>query len=215
MKVIFLKDVPETADAGEVKEVKNGFARNYLLPKGLAAPATPDQLQRVRAIEKAAQETRLKFSDEWSVVAEAIAGTTVAVEVRVGPSGRLFGSVTGRAIAEKLTEATGREIDHRQVLLGTAIHEPGDYPVNIRLYRDVQAEVIVSVVPEGYSPEEAAALSALAEEGLLETLDDAPVSEETEAEEPPPEPSSESSAEPSDEPATDDDDENGKDGEDA
>ena len=58
MKVIFLKDVPETADAGEVKEVKNGFARNYLLPNGLAAPATPDQLQRVRAIEKAAHETR-------------------------------------------------------------------------------------------------------------------------------------------------------------
>ncbi len=173
MKVIFLKDVPETADAGEVKEVKNGFARNYLLPNGLAAPATPDQLQRVRAIEKAAQETRLKFSDEWSVVAEALAGTTVAVEVRVGPSGRLFGSVTGRAIAEKLTEATGRQIDHRQVLLGTAIHEPGDYPVNIRLYRDVQAEVIVSVTPEGYSPEEAAAMAALAEEGLPEALDDA------------------------------------------
>ncbi len=173
MKVIFLKDVPETADAGEVKEVKNGFARNYLLPKGLAAPATPDQLQRVKAIEKAAHETRLKFSEEWGVVAEALAGTTVEVEVRVGPSGRLFGSVTGRAIAEKLTEATGREIDHRQVLLGTAIHEPGDYPVNIRLYRDVQAEVTVSVIPEGYTPEEAAAMAALAEEGLPEALDDA------------------------------------------
>ena len=170
MRVIFLKDVPETADAGEVKEVKNGFARNYLLPKGLAAPATPDQLQRVRAIEKAAHETRLQFSEEWGVVAEAIAGTNVAVEVRVGPSGRLFGSVTGRAIAEKLTEATGRQIDHRQVLLGTAIHEPGDYPVNIRLYRDVQAEVIVSVTPEGYSPEEAAAMAALAEEDLPDTL---------------------------------------------
>ena len=185
MKVIFLKDVPETADAGEVKEVKNGFARNYLLPRGLAAPATPHQLQRIKAIEKAAHETRLKFSEEWEVVAEAIAGTTVEVEVRVGPSGRLFGSVTGRAIAEKLTEATGREIDHRQVLLGTAIHEPGDYPVSIRLYREVHAEVIVSVIPEGYSPEEAAAMAALAEEGLPETLDDAPTGgAEAEAAEP-------------------------------
>ena len=173
MRVIFLKDVPDTADAGEVKEVKNGFARNYLLPNGLAAPATPDQLQRVRAIEKAAQETRLKFSEEWGTVAEMIEGTTVTVEVRVGPSGRLFGSVTGRLIAEKLTEATGREIDHRQVLLGTAIHEPGDHPVKIRLYRELQAEVNVSVIPEGYTPEEAAAMLAMAEEGLPEALDEA------------------------------------------
>ena len=159
MKVVFLEDVAGTGDAGEVKEVKNGFARNFLLPKGLAAAATPDQLQRVRSIEKAAQEKRLKFSKEWTDVAKAMEGIVVNVEVRVGPSGRLFGSVTGRNIAEKLTEATGREIDHRQVLLGTAIHEPGDYPVAIRLYRDVHADVMVSVIPEGYTPEEAAALA--------------------------------------------------------
>jgi len=159
MKVVFLEDVAGTGDAGEVKEVKNGFARNFLLPKGLAAAATPDQLQRVRSIEKAAQEKRLKFSKEWSDVAKAMEGVVVNVEVRIGPSGRLFGSVTGRNIAEKLTEATGRDIDHRQVLLGTAIHEPGDYPVAIRLYRDVHANVTVSVVPEGYTPEEAAALA--------------------------------------------------------
>ena len=218
MRVIFLKDVPETADAGEVKEVKNGYARNYLLPRGLAAPATPDQLQRVRAIEKAAHETRLKFSEEWEVVAEAIAGTTVEVEVRVGPSGRLFGSVTGRAIAEKLTEATGRQIDHRQVLLGAAIHEPGDYPVNIRLYRDVQAEVTVSVIAEGLSPEEAAAMAAMAEEELPESLDDASATDEPpeasaedEAGEADAEPEQEPSAESADASAEDDDEKDEKD----
>ena len=161
MKVIFLEDVAGTADAGEVKEVKNGFARNHLLPKGLAAPATPDQLQRINAIEKAAQSNRLKFSEEWGLVAEAMNDTNVIIEMRVGPSGRLFGAVTGRHIAEKLTEATGREIDHRQVLLGETLHEPGDYPVAIRLYRDVHANVTGSVIPEGYTPEEAAALAAL------------------------------------------------------
>ncbi len=150
MKVIFLEDVPGAADAGEVKEVKNGFARNYLLPKGLAAPATPGQLQRIRAIEAAARQKRLQFSEEWGQVAEMIQGMEVPVEVRVGPNGRLFGSVTGRHIAERLTAATGRAIDHRQVLLGSTIHEPGDYPVSIRLYREVTAEVTVSVVPEGY-----------------------------------------------------------------
>ncbi len=155
MKVIFLEDVAGTADAGDVKVVKNGFARNFLLPRNLAAPATPDQLQRLHAIQKTAQEKRLKFSEEWSTVAKALDGTVVTVEVRVGPSGRLFGAVTGRQIAQKLSEATGREIDHRQVLLGTSIHDPGDYSVGIRLYREVQATITVSVIPEGYvAPED-------------------------------------------------------------
>ena len=148
MKVIFLEDVPGTADAGDVKDVKNGYARNFLLPKGLAAAATSDQLQRTRAIEKAAQETRLKLSDDWNVVAKAIEGINVRVEARIGPTGRLFGAVTGRQIAEKLSEQAGRELSHRQVLLGEAIHEPGDYEVNVRFYRQVLAQVTVSVVPD-------------------------------------------------------------------
>ncbi|MDA1035585.1 MAG: 50S ribosomal protein L9 [Chloroflexi bacterium] len=164
MKVIFLEDVAGTADAGEVKEVKNGFARNHLLPKKLATPATPDAMQRIQAIEKAAQSQRMQFSKEWKSVAEAMNGTAVTIEVRVGPSGRLFGAVTGRHIAEKLTEATGREIDHHQVLLGEAIHEPGEYPMAIRLYREVHADVTVNVIPEGLTPEEAAAMAAIAAE---------------------------------------------------
>ena len=170
MKVIFLEDVPGAADAGEVKEVKNGFARNYLLPKGLAAPATPSQLQRIRAIETAARQKRLQHSEEWGQVAALIQGMAVPVEVRVGPNGRLFGSVTGRHIAERLTEATGRAIDHRQVLLGATIHEPGDYPVSIRLYRDVTAEVVVSVLPEGY---EAASAADEPEEGAADAAESA------------------------------------------
>lgn len=155
MKVIFLEDVAGTADAGEIKNVKNGFARNFLLPRKLAAPATADQLQRLSTIEKAAKEKRLKFSHEWKKVAEEMNGLNVPITVRVGPTGRLFGAVTGRHIAEKLSEISGREVDHRQVLLGEALHEPGDYPVTIRLYRDVEADVTVSVFPEGYvAPEE-------------------------------------------------------------
>lgn len=170
MKVIFLEDVAGAADAGEVKDVKNGFARNYLLPKGLAAPATPAQLQRARAIEQAAKQKRLLRSEEWSEVAALIEGTEVPVEVRVGPTGRLFGSVTGRNIADRLSETTGRTIDHRQVLLGSAIHEPGDYPVTVRLYREVTAQVNVSVIPEGY---EAPAALAIADDADDEADDDA------------------------------------------
>ena len=119
-------------------------------------------------------------------MAEAMTGLSITVEVRVGPNGRLFGAVTGRHIADKLTEATGRKIDHRQVLLGEAIHEPGDYLVSIRLYREVHADITVSVVPEGYTPEEAAALAAIAAEeraafeaGEAEVNDSEPVLQET------------------------------------
>ena len=180
MKVIFLEDVAGTADAGEVKEVKNGFARNYLLPRALAAPATPDQLQRARTIENAAREKRIKYSNEWGEVAALIDGTEVSVEVRVGPSGRLFGSVTSRAIADKLTEATGRAFDHRQVLLASAIHELGDYPVTLRLYRDVTAEVKVSVVPEGYLPGEADLMNEAGDEAVEEESAEDDFAEEAE-----------------------------------
>ena len=150
MQVIFLQDVPGTADAGEIKEVKNGFARNYLLPKGLAAPATKDSIQRINAIEKSAKELRLKQSSDWQVVADAIAGIKIEIEARVGPNGRLFGAVTGRHVADRLSQITERKLDHRQVLLGEAIHDPGDYEVKVRLYREVQATVNLSVIPEGY-----------------------------------------------------------------
>jgi large subunit ribosomal protein L9 len=155
MKVIFLKDVPGTADAGEVKEVKNGFARNYLLPRNLAAPATLDQLRRTGNIQKAAKETRLKLSDDAQVVAKALEGQQVIIEARVGPTGRLFGAVTGRHIAEELNKLMERDLNHRSVLLGEAIHDPGDYDVNVWLYRDVTAQVKVRVVPEGYLEEQA------------------------------------------------------------
>ena len=155
MKVIFLEDIPGTADAGEVKEVKNGFARNYLLPRELAVPATPDQLQRLGSIQRSAEKKRLQTSKEMGTVAEALEGTIVTIEARLGPTGRLYGAVTSRHVAEALTKQTERQLDHRHVLLPEAIHAPGDYPVTVRLYRDVTAQVTVSVVAEGYVPEDA------------------------------------------------------------
>jgi large subunit ribosomal protein L9 len=160
MKVIFLEDVPGTADAGEVKDVKNGFARNYLLPRDLAAPATANNLQRIRAIEKAAEERRVKSSQEWSSVAKALEGRHLTIEARIGPTGRLFGAITTRQIAEGFSKQIGRDLDHRMVLLGQSIHEPGDQHLTIRLYRNVQAHVKVSVVPEGYVREQAAKVVA-------------------------------------------------------
>jgi large subunit ribosomal protein L9 len=177
MKVIFLEDVPGTAEAGEVKEVKNGFARNFLLPRELAAPATKNQLQRLNIIEKGAQQKRLKLSDDARVVAGALDGTAITIEVRVGPTGRLFGAVTGRHIADEVNKLTDRDLDHHSILLGDAIHDPGDYDVKVRLYRDVTAQIKVSVVPEGYLEEQAqkaAAVTALSEGQPESATDEAP-----------------------------------------
>ena len=149
MKVIFLEDVPGTADAGEVKDVKNGFARNYLLPRQLAARATINELQRMNSIQKTAQQNRLKITKDMTKVAEAMEGIQVSIEAKIGPTGRLFGSVTSRHIAEAINLETGRDLDHRNVLIGDSLHELGDYPISIRLYRDVVAHVSVSVIPEG------------------------------------------------------------------
>ncbi|MBI2873403.1 MAG: 50S ribosomal protein L9 [Chloroflexi bacterium] len=160
MRVLFLQDVPGTADAGEVHEVKNGYARNYLIPRGLAAPATPDQLQRVRSIQKVAETQRQRETANMEGVAERLRGAALVMETKVGPTGRLYGAVTARTIAEEASRLAQREIDHRGVLLASAIHEPGDYPVTIRLYRDITAVITVSVVPEGYRREQAARAAA-------------------------------------------------------
>ena len=184
MRVVFLQDVPGIADAGEVKEVKNGFARNHLIPRQLAAPATVDHLQRTKTIQRAAEERRARESNEMQVVADRINGATILIETRVGPTGRLYGSITSRQIAEEASKVTGQPIDHRMVLLPRSIHEPGDYPMTLRLYREVTADVTISVVPEGYQQQQAARQAA--GEGAVPPAE-APAEAEEEALEPPPE----------------------------
>ncbi|MDA1215348.1 MAG: 50S ribosomal protein L9 [Chloroflexi bacterium] len=180
MKVIFLEDVPGTADAGEVKDVKNGFARNYLLPRQLAARATINELQRMNSIQKTAQQNRLKVTQDMTKVAQAMEGMQVAIEAKIGPTGRLFGSVTSRHIAEAINLETGRDLNHRNVLIGDSLHELGDYPVSIRLYRDVVAHVNVSVIPEGGAEaviDEGATEASVEEDAAPETPEEAPEEE--------------------------------------
>ena len=106
MRVVFLEDVPGVADAATVKNVKNGYARNYLLPRKLAAPATPTELQALDRIEKAAQVKRNKLSADAQEVEASIGGASVNLELRAGPTGRLFGAVTSRMIASELSRSS-------------------------------------------------------------------------------------------------------------
>lgn len=174
MKVVFFEDVEGTALVGDVKVVKNGFARNFLLPRGIAGPATPPNLQRANSLAEKEARRQARLDSEAEVQRERLDGYTVSFEARVGETGRLYGSVTSRDIAAKLLEATGIEVDSRVVLLPEPIRELGEQNVTIRFTRNVSAEIKVVVEPDEDSKEvveqllakeaeEAAAAAAAAE----------------------------------------------------
>ena len=166
MKVVFLEDVEGVAQGGDVKEVANGFARNYLIPKRLALLASPDALQRVQRLKRQAGSTRLKRLEDITAIGEAMDGVQVNVEMRAGASGRLYGSVTNAIVAAELSKMTERAIDRRTVELAEPIREVGRHAVRVRLHAEVSANVTVLVHPSDTDPAEflEALLKAEAEE---------------------------------------------------
>ena len=177
MKVVFLEDVSGVALGGQVKEVKGGFARNYLIPQKLAIPATPDALQRVERLGKQAEEQRVKTLQDMRALGELLEGSTVDVPMRAGASGRLYGSVTNAIVAEELSKAIGREIDRRTIDLPDSVREVGIFDARLRLHAEVTATVSVLVYPVGSDPAEVRASleagEAEAEEGGAEESEQA------------------------------------------
>ena len=152
MKVVFLEDVEGVAQGGEVKDVKNGFARNYLLPKNLAAPATHNNLQRIEKLRRQANVDRVEKLEDMKSVAESINDTEIVMEMRAGANDRLYGSVTGTMIADSVTDKTGISVERRWVQLDNPIRETGEFDVSIRLHSDVSANVRVIVHATGQDP---------------------------------------------------------------
>lgn len=148
MKVVFLEDVAGTAKIGDIKEVKPGFARNYLLPRRLAAPATPAVVKSSQ--QRAIRETRLQDARDGD--ARAIAGRleakTFSITARAGVSGKLFGSVGTADIAGKVADALGQEFDRHNVQLPDPIKDLGDYQVPVKLTKNVTATLSISVIGE-------------------------------------------------------------------
>ena len=153
MKVLFLQDVRPTARAGDVKEVKNGFARNYLIPQGYAVIATEHELRRAAKLRQQAEDRRLVEAKEWQDVADALKDQKVRIEVRTGPTGRLYGSVTNTMIAAQLAEMTDREIDRKGIQIPAPIRAVGDYRIAARFVEGVSATLIVEVVADDASVE--------------------------------------------------------------
>jgi large subunit ribosomal protein L9 len=188
MEVVLKQDVDKLGLRGEVVNVARGYARNFLLPRGLAQVATP---ALVRELEKRdAQRARheAKSVDEARAIADRIEKLDLRFDVNAGPTGSLFGWVTATNVADRLWEAEKIRVDRRKLEMDT-IKRIGRYRIPIDLFTDVTAELRVAVAPEGQelpSEEELAAVEA-AEQAELEAAaaQDAEVSEEIELDETP------------------------------
>jgi large subunit ribosomal protein L9 len=186
MKVVFLEEVEGTARTGDVKNVADGFARNFLLPRKLAAPATDHYINiaEAKANKEAKRQERLDDEARDRLLPQ-VDGKSLTIEVRVGEQGKLFGSVTARDIAEALQQSSRIELEHRQVDLREPIRELGSHEVGVKLTRNVIATITVSVEPIGGLPvtEEAAEAAGEAAEAEAEPATEQVV-EEAEIEEP-------------------------------
>lgn len=160
MKVVFFEDVEGTAQVGDVKDVKNGFARNFLLPNGLAGPTSKDNLSHANSLAQKEVRRQEKLDSEARKIIEKITNYTVTLEAKVGETGRLFGSITNRDVADKLNASTGLSVDAHTVLLAEPIREIGARPVTIKFTRNVSVEITVDVVPDEASKPVVAKLMA-------------------------------------------------------
>jgi large subunit ribosomal protein L9 len=148
MKVVFFEDVEGTAQVGDVKDVRNGFARNFLLPRNIAGAATKDNIQRATSLAQKEARRQEKLDAEARTKVDRLEGYSVTIEARVGETGRLFGSVTNRDITDKLNQATQLGIDSHMVLLPEPIRELGAREVTVKFTRNVSIPVTVEVVPD-------------------------------------------------------------------
>lgn len=156
MKVVFIENVPQVANAGDVKEVKDGYGRNYLIPRRLAVPATASALKQLDQHHQAADRKASKLESEAGKLAQQLDGKTIEINVKSGSQGRLYGSVTNAHLAEELEKLTGHAVDRRRVHLEEPIRRLGSYPVTVRLSNDVSATVTVEVRGKGEAAPEPA-----------------------------------------------------------
>src|ERR671935_730027 len=165
MEVILRQDVDKVGLRGEVVNVARGYARNFLLPRGLADEATPARVAEARKVEERRAQQEAKTFDDAQAVAERLGQVELRFDVKAGPTGSLFGSVTPTDIADDLWSKHKVRVDRRKIQLDT-IKRIGRYQVPIELFQDVTAEVRTLVVPEGgeLPPEEELEAMAAAEE---------------------------------------------------
>jgi len=148
MKVVFLQDVSNVARAGEMKEVADGYARNFLIPKKLAAQADPKMMNAIEAQVRARARQSAQTEAEMTELADQLDGKEIIITARVGANDRLYGSITPGDIVAELEKAFGIIVDKRKIELEDPIRELGSHEVPIRLTRDIVPSITVTVSEE-------------------------------------------------------------------
>ena len=149
MKVLLLKDVPELGEAGEVFAVAGGYARNYLMPRGMAVLATKGALKQADEIKQAGIRRRAQERSNAEAQATMISGKRLLFAANAGENDRLYGSVTAADIAERLAESVGFDVDRRRIQIEHGLRDLGIHDVTIRLMPDISATFQVAVVRDG------------------------------------------------------------------
>ena len=145
MKVILQQDIKGKGKRGQMIEVSDGYARNYMLPRKLAVEATADNVNTMRMTNKANQERRQKEREEAFAFSNRMKDMVVVVRAKGGGAGRLFGSVTTQEIADAIKAQEGIDIDKRKIVLDGQIKTVGDYKVKVKLGYEITAELKLRV----------------------------------------------------------------------
>ena len=145
MKVILQQDIRGKGKRGQMIEVSDGYARNYMLPRKLAVEATPDNVNTMRMNDKAQQEKRQREREEAFAISARMKELTVTVRAKGGDAGRLFGSVTTQEIADALQKEHGIALDKRRIVLEEPIKTVGTYTVKCKLGYEITAELKVRI----------------------------------------------------------------------
>ena len=146
MKVILNADVKGKGKKGDIVNVSDGYARNFLFPKNLAKEATAQNLNAAKVAQDAAKHKKLVEKAEAVALAEKLSGKTVQLKAKCGEGNRLFGAVTAAEVAEALKESMGIEVDKKKIALSGGIKELGTYDVAVKVYAEVSATIKVDVV---------------------------------------------------------------------
>ena len=148
LKVVFLKDVSPAGKVGEIKEVADGYGRNYLLPRKLAALAKPSALKALEAQIKKEIENQNQLDAELRELAQQLEGLSISLKAKVVEEERLYGSIRDNDIVAEINSLTGIDIEKRKIELGEPIHQLGEYEITVRLSRDLAPKIKVIVAAE-------------------------------------------------------------------
>ncbi len=148
MKILLTQDVESLGSAGEIKKVPDGYARNFLIPKGLAVLATEGAVKKAQLQSKVQDKVQRRVEEEAASLAEILWQVTLTFKAKAGEKDRLYGSITSGDIVEALERQTGRAFDKRKLQLKGSIHELGVHRVPIKLMTDVVPEITVVVERE-------------------------------------------------------------------